>query len=120
MIKVRFHLGKGKNYMKWQVDNGSSKKYYDPYETVLVMKGCTLKNRRGTAEKIFAGQNKKVCAWVMCYEVEIAETVVAMPHDKLTKVSFNPRVAPHWVVDGVNADGFMFGEIVSIGRSLYL
>ena len=52
MYKVRFHLGRGKNFMKWQVTSnlntgdGTGAKhvvsYVNPQENQLAMLGCKL------------------------------------------------------------------------------
>ena len=97
MTKVRFHLASGENYMKWQVRTGDTVTYYDPHEVSLHMIGCKLRNQRGTAERILAGENKTVCAWVECKSVtahppDTGDTV----GDIKTAVSYNPRKFPHW------------------------
>jgi hypothetical protein len=84
------------------------------------MLGCVLHNQKGTAQKINAGSAKKVCAWVSCDRVVVLDVSGDPLNDiKEARVSYNPRVAPHWVVDGVDADGATIDEIVSVGRSLY-
>ena len=70
-IKVRFNLGRGKNYMKWKIQSKSGVEYHYPADVQLIMKGCQLKNNRKTAEKIFNGENKDVCAWVLCDSIDI-------------------------------------------------
>ena len=59
-IKVRFNLGRGPNYLKWKVSypNGEVMYYY-PTGVQLTMKGCTLKNSKSTAQKIFRGESNK-------------------------------------------------------------
>ena len=52
-IKVRFNLGRGKNYMKWKVQYPSGNvEYFNPSDVQLILKNCQLKNNRKTAEKI--------------------------------------------------------------------
>ena len=52
MVKVRFHLAKGENYMKWQVkDANGDVQYLEPEQVSIKMYGCKLINQRGTAEK---------------------------------------------------------------------
>ena len=65
-IKVRFNLGKGKNYMKWKLQFPTHSEYYSPSEYNLAMFGCTLKNSKTTAKKIHDGAHKTVCAWILC------------------------------------------------------
>ena len=73
-IKVRFNLGRGKNYMKWKIQypNGNIL-YYNPSEVQFVMTNCQLRNYKKVAEKIFNGGNKVVCAWVLCEEINIID-----------------------------------------------
>ena len=67
MYRVRFHLGRGANYMKWQVrDSNGGVRYYDPESVRQVMLNAKLHNRPNVAKKICEGANKTVCAWVEC------------------------------------------------------
>jgi hypothetical protein len=60
--KVRFHLGRGPNYQRWQVRFGDNPpEYFDPEDVILEMHNAVLRNQRGTAEKILNGENKT--AW---------------------------------------------------------
>ena len=118
-IKVRFNLGRGKNYMKWKIESSSGVEYHYPVEVQLIMKGCQLKNNRKTAEKIFNGtMNKDVCAWVLCDSIEIR-------HDNFEKVwfkdklSYNPRKQPYWAFNGFEADNEKFAKIVTIDYGMY-
>ena len=117
--KVRFHLARGDNYQKWQISHNGEISYFDPATTVLRMTGCQLKNHRKTAEKIFAGENKTVCAWVKCDSVEVIQGSDKVVPEGWVRVGYNPKIAPHWVVDGVNVDGVKVEELVSDGRGLY-
>jgi hypothetical protein len=123
-IKVRFNLSRGKNYMKWKVEYPDNKKeYLDPSEVQLIMTGCFVKNHKKTAEKIYSGEHKTVCAWVLCENITVSK-----PHmyDKETKIPlrYNPRVTPNWIYDGnlgpVNVDGCPFREIISDGKNLFV
>lgn len=116
--KVRFSLQKGENYMKWRIiyPDGSVK-YYNPNEVQLIMRGCTLKNNKKAATKIFNGEtNKVVCAWIMCDSVKIdySDFIGATPY----KVSYNPRKEPNWVIQGKDADNTFREIIYSVGREL--
>jgi len=97
MYKVRFHLGKGKNFMKWQVKSPSGAvAFYEPSEVTIFMESCLLKNSKKTAERIFGGEDKTVCAWVEAKDV----TVVVLPIKNIMSTStilhYNPRVTPFW------------------------
>ena len=64
--KVRFNLGRGDNYMKWKVSTPSGEAtYHNPDDVLIIMKGCKLFNQKGSANKIYEGANKTVCAWVI-------------------------------------------------------
>lgn len=115
---VRFHLGRGENYQKWQVSENGEVRYYDPDGTTLRMTNCRLRNRQGTAQRIFSGDNKTVCAWVACDTVE-ADPRPSQAPEGWSRVSYNPRVAPNWIAGGRNCDGEQVPELVSAGRGLY-
>lgn len=117
-IKVRFNLGRGKNYMKWKVQRPEGVEYYSPCDVQLIMYGCQLKNNRKTAEKIFNGMNKDVCAWVLCDSIEIK-------FDKFEKVwvkdrlSYNPRKQPYWVWNNWDVDNKKIKQILTIDYGMY-
>lgn len=116
--KVRFSLQKGDNYMKWRIiyPDGSVE-YHKPSEVQLIMRGCTLKNNKRVATKIFNGEtNKTVCAWIMCDSVQITYSnfIGATPY----KVSYNPRKTPNWVIEGKDADNTFREIIYSVGKDL--
>jgi hypothetical protein len=120
-IKVRFNLGRGKNYMKWKVQyTDGTIEYHSPTDVQLVMHECILKNHRKTAQKIYDGGEKVVCAWVLCKRLAIVKS------DRFTKadlngerVRYNPRVTPHWMLDGENVDGISVDKLVSVDFGLY-
>lgn len=50
MYKVRFHLGRGENYMKWQISElGGKPAYFKPEDVNLNLIKCTLKNNKKVA-----------------------------------------------------------------------
>lgn len=110
--EVRFHLGKGKNYAKWQVKSAAGVQYYDPSEVSLTLLDCQLRNQPAAARKIYEGANKNVCAWIDCNEVFVSGVVDAAVLQKLggIPVRYNPKVAPYWrnfageKIDGVRAE----------------
>lgn len=123
--KVRFNLGRGKNYLKWKVEipnesNKSNTFYYDPNLYQLVMTGCILKNNKKTSEKIFNGSNKSVCAWILCDMVEIKKIdhKIILPSN-LTQIRYNPRIQPNWIINDSNADNLEIDMIVSDGKKLF-
>lgn len=119
-IKVRFNLGKGKNYMKWQIQSKSGVEYHYPVEVQLIMKNCKLKNNRKTAEKIFNGEmNKDVCAWIYCDSIIIKHENFERVWVK-DRVRYNPRKFPHWVnYFDKDVDNFEYKEITTIDYGLY-
>ena len=128
-IKVRFNLGRGPNYMKWKVQYPTGESvYYHPTGVQLTMKGCSLKNSKSAAQKIFRGEsNKTVCAWVLCDSVDV-RTDDFKQHDLGNpRLKYNPRVAPSWVIDPENkidrpwdVDDTYYDEISSIDYRLYI
>lgn len=116
-IKVRFNLGRGKNYRKWKIEYPNSEpKYLNPDEVNLIMEGCLLKNYKKTAQRIYEGANKTVCSWIICNNIIINPP---KPHLEGETVSYNPRVKPHWVYEGDDADNFTFNTLISSGREIY-
>jgi hypothetical protein len=116
--KVRFNLGRGKNYMKWKVEGPEGISYHNPDEVQIVMQGCQLKNQKKTAEKINQGANKTVCAWVKCMAVDMQQPSTET-WENLVQLKYNPRVLPHWFInEGENVDGMVVEKIISIGRKL--
>jgi hypothetical protein len=120
--RLRFHLAKGSNFMKWQytATNGA-KQYVDP--TILrTFQDGKLKNQRATAEKIKNGANKTVCAWI-----EFKTDVFSLQNNfeesdliNFVKVYYNPRKLPYWHdAEGNNLDNSE-GFIAVIEKQIYL
>ena len=129
MYKIRFHLGAGRNYMKWQIKDGEGKtRYLDPDANIIVATNATLKNRKGTAQKIYEGCNKTVCAWIEAEAVEVHKCMGEMAiHISMSvlgssrPVAFNPREAPHWRdMSGNDIDGTSHKSVKTFGRSVYV
>lgn len=119
-IKVRFNLSRGKNYMKWKVAYPDGNiEYLDPNKVDLLMKKCKLRNSMKTAQKIFDGENKTVCAWILCDDVVISENQKE-PLEENGRLRYNPRVKPNWDFRDVNVDGKQFCVIESRGSKLYI
>lgn len=119
-FKVRFNLGKGKDrYMKWQVTMPSGRKlHFDPSEVCINMIDAKLRNNPQTADKIFNGAHKTVCAWVECMEIEIVKKTENEHFN--TEVSYNPRVNPFWISEDKNVDNQTYSHIVSSDRKLFI
>lgn len=116
MYRVRFHLGAGPHFEHWQVKNESGVVYYDPGYCSLLLYDCKLRNQKKTAQKIFSGADKTVCAWVECSHY-VAYNYVFNPGP--IPVIYNPHKNPFWVIDGENADGKFLHLMTSSGRRLY-
>ena len=59
--KIRFNLGRGKNYLKWKVERpGQKTVYIDPNDVQLVLRNCVLKNNQTSSGKIYF-----LCATIM-------------------------------------------------------
>ena len=122
MYKVRFHLAKGKNYLKWQIKDEEGKViYYTPEEVVIKMINCKLINKGSTAEKIFAGDNKSVCAWIECEDYEVYPSNQYRSTTMKHKLRFNPKILPFWHVpdrEYHNLDNCFIKEMETFGRSV--
>lgn len=112
--RVRFHLGAGKHFMHWQIryPNGDIQ-YVDPSEHNMLLHGCQLKNRKGTAKRIHEGGEKVVCAWVECDWIQMV-----FWSSKGTPLTYNPRVRPNWMCMGENVDNARYQRIQTIGKNL--
>lgn len=118
-FKVRFHLAKGENYMKWQITKDRNPPdYVDPEQCGLVMKGCVLKNNKKIAREIHEGSNKKVCAWILCESLELKFLGQARPTG--AKITYNPRQSPFWTDGSSDLDDKRYPLILSSGRELFI
>lgn len=119
--KVRFHLGKGVNFMKWRIENTVTKKvqFIDPKQHSLKLIDCRLRNQKSTALKIHQGANKSVCAWVDCNDF-----IIESPNSSYInnwQLTFNPKVAPHWQCrEFKNKDNETFDELFTYSNKIYL
>jgi len=117
MIRVRFNLGQGENYLKWQIKDAKSVDYYDPNDVTIIMTNAKLRNRSNVAKKIHEGSNKEVCAWIECSSAKVIGKI-DLPVS--SKKSYNPRVSPNWIDDkGLNIDGETYSSLVTIGKGVF-
>jgi hypothetical protein len=125
-IKVRFNLGRGKNYLKWKIEYPSGEvEYHYPINVQLVMKNCQLKNNRNAAEKIYKNQSHKVvCAWVLCEDIDVKfDKFKAYDTMDLDRLTYNPRRLPYWVKDDgylMCMDGVTVNEIGTVDYKLFI
>lgn len=118
--KVRFNLGRGKNYMKWKIQHpDGTVEYHSPSDVQLLMHECTLKNHKSTAKKIFDGGEKVVCAWILCKSIAIISNEFIQADLSGERVRYNPRVTPHWMLNGENVDGMSVDNLVSVDFGVY-
>lgn len=120
-FKIRFHLGAGKNFMKWRVENTRTKQvvFFSPDEYELKLINCKLYNQKKSAEKIYDGGTKTVCAWIMAQKVDIC--IGGGSHNLDTnRLTYNPRVAPNWMdSNNNNVDKIEFDSLITIGKKLF-
>lgn len=116
--KIAFHLGRGANYMHWQIKTATGEVVYvNPNTHDIVLKGCLLKNRKSASRKIFEGADKERCAWV---EFDSWEVTERKGFTSETHVRFNPRVSPTWMVNGESdKDNTTFEVLFTNQHNLY-
>ena len=113
-VRVRFHLGAGEHFKHWKITypNGDYQ-FINPEKQNMIFHDCKLRVQKKTAERIYAGGEKVVCAWIECDWVQMLDlTSTGQP------LSFNPRVTPHWVYGSQIADNFVFSRIQTQGNKL--
>ena len=121
MYKIRFHLARGENFMKWQGKAPGYVQYVDPAEHQIAMFNAKLKVQTGTSKKIHEGACKTVCAWVQCEEFQITRNDKIKPNVNDFYVRFNPRHNPNWVDMQHNImNDEEYSLVVSQDRSLFV
>jgi hypothetical protein len=119
-IKVRFNLGRGKNYMKWKIQHPDGKiEYHSPTEVQLLMHDCILKNYKSVSQPPSPRGNKTVCAWVLCKSLAIKKSDFIQADLDGERIRYNPRVTPNWILDGENVDGMSVDKLVSVDFGVY-
>jgi hypothetical protein len=119
-FKIRFHLGKGENYMKWRIENidDRSVTFFDPSNFKARITDCKLYNQTSAAKKINEGANKTVCAWIMSKDYNLIES-----HDNEInlEIKYNPRITPSWTnQDGENIDNKEYKTMYIINKKIVL
>lgn len=126
--KLRYHLGRGENYMKWQVRGVDTDElyYYTPENVLFDIDNAVLKNNKKTAQKINDGENKTVCSWIECesFAAYTTDTIgdelnnlIIKWHGSKETLSYNPRKLPHWVDENNNdVDGNHYDNLIVEGR----
>jgi hypothetical protein len=119
-IKVRFHLGRGANFMNWQVKIGDMVMYYDPKDVTIIMGDAVLMNQRNVAQRIHDGDNKTVCAWICCHNILISP---ANENDNTygEEIMFNPRIFPYWINGSKkNVDKQKYKQLITDGKRIFV
>jgi len=123
MYKIRFHLARGDNFMKWQVksDDGAVT-YVRPEKRQIAMFNAKLKVQLGTSKKIHDGACKTVCAWVECEDFQvIGQADLIKPCENDFYVRFNPRNNPNWTDRYSNImNDEKFDVLVTDDRSIFV
>ena len=121
MYRVRFHLAKGANFMKWQIRQGKKVVYIDPARHKLEMLGCKLVNKINKAKKVHKRGVKDVAGWVECEDVVINDEIGV---DNLERLFYNPIRDPQWrreSDDGEFAwDNSKYATLVTQGKQVYV
>lgn len=124
MYKIRFHLGRGDNFMKWQVKSvdGNVVEYYRPEKEQIAMFNAKLKVQLGTSTKIHEGACKTVCAWIECDDFQLlGDPDFVKPNVNDFYVRFNPRHNPNWVdMHGNIMNDEKYDLIMTQDRSLFV
>jgi hypothetical protein len=102
MYKIRFHLGKGANFMKWQIKTKTSTRYVSPDDVQLFMFNAKLRVQLGTSNKIHEGACKTVCAWIECEDLVYGDPWEQKGNFGDYRVKFNPRNNPNWIDENEN------------------
>lgn len=121
MYNIRFHLAKGKNYMKWQVRYGKNVRYYDPNHYQLELDSCKLINKTNKAKRVNNSGKKEVSGWITCKHITITNNV---PIDDLEKLYYNPIRDPHWRRES-DCNEFIWDDseystLVTNGKQVYI
>ena len=119
--RLRFHLGKGENYMKWQLRNKETDEveYYNPSEFVFSVASGKLNNRRNVAKQIYEGSNKTVCSWI---SFDVGRSGLSdFNKREVMSVKYNPRVKPYWTLSDYdcNLDGYE-GEMYILNKEVFI
>ena len=121
MYRVRFHLAKGANFMKWQIRQGKKVVYIDPAQHKLEMLGCKLVNKINKAKKVHKRGVKDVAGWVECDDVVINDEIGV---DNLERLFYNPIRDPQWRRESDSGefawDNSRDASLVTQGKQVYV
>lgn len=92
--------------------------YHQPDDISIKITNGVLKNRRKSADQIFEGANKRVCAWIECEKLEIKTQYDF--NDNLSEIRYSPRTQPYWCdINNNNIDGECFYFIHTLGNKVF-
>ena len=121
MYRVRFHLAKGANFMKWQIRQGKKVVYIDPAQHKLEMLGCKLVNKINKAKQVHKRGVKDVAGWVECDDVVINDEIGV---DNLERLFYNPIRDPQWRRESDSGefacDNSEYATLVTQGKQVYV
>lgn len=124
--EVRFHLGRGENYLHWQVKAMCGRKklqefYYNPAQYQLEMLGCRLVNKVNKAKKVHAAGRKDVAGWVECDTLMINNEIGV---DNLEKLYYNPIKDIRWRRESdcgeFTWDDYEFDTLITNSKQVYV
>jgi hypothetical protein len=119
-FKIRFHLGKGENFMKWRIENIDDKSvtFFDPSSFNAIVTDGKLYNQKSAAKKINEGSNKTVCAWIMAKDYKL---IKLFDNQIQAEIKYNPRTIPHWTNnEGDNLDSKEYKTMYIINKRILL
>lgn len=123
MYKIRYNLGRGKNYKKWKIINpDNSVDIIDPREVNILLMNATLCNNKKAALKIFEGSRKTVCSWIEAEEIMIQSSNEKSIEgiDFKQEIKYNPRNKPYWECNGEDIDNSKFDSILTKENKVFI
>ena len=121
-FQLRFNLSKGKNFRKWKLTApDGTVQYLEPNLFSFEITNGWFHNNKKTAQEIFDGADKSVCAWVRAENITVlpVEERLARVDHGMEWVSYNPRKCVHWSRDGQDLDGSRFTKAVAVSGRVY-
>jgi len=122
MYKIRFHLKRDDNYLKWEIIdlNNNFTNYYSPNTYNLILKNCILKNDRRLAKQVLQTGKKVICAWIVFENYELLDKS-NVDISNMKNIRYNPRFLPFWFNEyQENIDNNSYEEIFIIDKKLYV
>lgn len=123
MYKIRYNLGRGKNYKKWKIINPDKTiDIIDPRDVNILLMNATLCNNKKSALKIFNGGKKTVCSWIEAEEIMIQSSNNKSLEgiDLKDEIKYNPRELPHWECNGKDFDNKKFESVLTNENKVFI